>query len=168
MKVWRGKGTVQASTAAYCFLTAYLPIIAVLMLPAQMFVVPAMSNKDVISVLMERLLRLSAWELSDLLLSWLLSTIVFILFFTAVLRALRMLHKLSWPRSAAAFVMGSLGSVIFLAAYMEKFESAILNLFRLSTRLPHRNLSRLETGTFCVLTKECVPDPCELRSGCDG
>ncbi len=131
MKLFGGKGSLQACTAAYCFLTAYLPIIAVLMLPAQMLVVPSMRKSpdypDAIRILYEQLQHLSAWQLSGLLLSWLLTTVVFVVFFAAVFRAFRALHKLNRARAVSAFVLGLLASVVFNVFFLERWISAILS-----------------------------------------
>ena len=130
MKLLGGRGMLQSCIAAYCLLTAYLPIIAVLMLPAQMFVVPAMriapQYPQAIRVLSEQLRRLSAWERSGVLLSFLLSTIAFVIFFTAVFRTFRTLHRLKMARAVAAFILGVLGSVVFLQFFLEEWVSKLL------------------------------------------
>jgi hypothetical protein len=44
MRLVGGRGSLQASIAAYCFLTAYLPIISVLMMPMRALIFPGMER----------------------------------------------------------------------------------------------------------------------------
>ena len=130
MKLFGGKGTLQACTAAYCFLTAYLPIIGVLMLPAHRLIVSNMADNAqgpaVIGRVYDQLSRLSVWEIVGLCLSFVLSTVVFVLFFVSVFRAFRRLHKLNKPRALLAFVLGLVGSVVVLMFFLEPLLSAVL------------------------------------------
>src|SRR5215472_4597068 len=129
MKLFGGKGTLQACVTAYCFLTAYLPIIGVLMLPTQKLIVPNMVGEaqvpEVIKGAADSLSRLSVWEIIGFILSFLLSTVMFVLFFVGVFRVFRMLHKLNKARALLAFVLGLAGTVIVLVFFLEPLLSPL-------------------------------------------
>lgn len=116
MKLFGGKGTLQACTTAYCFLTAYLPIMGVLMLP-----IPVVSKK-----IYDQLSQLSVREVVGLCLSFLLSTVVFVLFFVGVFRAFRRLHRLNAAPALLAFALGLVGSVVVLIFFVGPLLSAVL------------------------------------------
>ena len=130
MKLFGGKGTLQACTAAYGFLTAYFPIIGVLMLPAHKLIVPNLADDvqvpAVIQKVHDQLSRLSVWEIVGLCLSFLLSTVVFVMFFVSVFRVFRRLHKLNMAPALLAFVLGLVGSVVVLMFFLEPLLSAVL------------------------------------------
>lgn len=123
MKLVGGKGRLQSCIAAYCFLTAYLPLIGVLMLPERMITVPAMldSSNYIAAVYQsrDRWNQLSTWDRSGVALSFLLATAVFVMFFTAVFRIFRALHRLSWARAMLAFVGGLVASAVIMSMFLE-------------------------------------------------
>jgi hypothetical protein len=127
MKLLGGKGSLQACIAAYCFLTAYLPIVSVLMLPMKTFILPGIARGDQIPQIVRstsaKLSQLSSWERSGFLLSFLLTTVVFVVFFAAVFRTFRMLHELSEAR--AAFALGLVCSAVILTFFLEPFLTTI-------------------------------------------
>jgi hypothetical protein len=136
MKLFGGKGRLQACIAAYCFLTAYLPLISVLMLPTQMLVVPVIAQSSNfpqdLYQLAAQAAQLTAWDRFSLLLSFLLTTVVFVLFFKSVFGTFRALHELSKARAIFAFIGG-------------------FGLFRcidgsVSNSLPYRDLPRVCTA----------------------
>jgi len=130
MKLFGGKGTLQACTAAYCFLTAYLPIIGVLMLPTHRLIISNMADDvpaPVVSKkIYDQLSQLSVWEVVGVCLSFLLSTVVFALFFVSVFRAFRRLHRLNKFPALLAFVLGLFGSVVVLIFFLAPLLSAVL------------------------------------------
>jgi hypothetical protein len=130
MKLFGGKGSLQACIAAYCFLTAYLPVVSVLMLPLQMFVFPGIARGNQIPQIVRsasaKLSQSSIWERSGFLLSFLLTTVVFVVFFVAVFRTFRMIHELKWARAVFAFVLGLVCSAVILAFFLEPFLTTIL------------------------------------------
>ena len=130
MKLFGGKGTLQACTTAYCFLTAYLPIMGVLMLPTHRLIISNMADDVPIPVvskkIYDQLSQLSVWEVVGLCLSFLLSTVVFVLFFVSVFRAFRRLHRLNAAPALLAFVLGLVGSVVVLIFFLGPMLSAVL------------------------------------------
>jgi hypothetical protein len=133
MKLLGGKGKLQACIAAYCFLTAYMPIIGVLMLPTQMLVVPAVARSsnyiEIVNQLSAQLNQFSPWERATFLLSFLLTTIVFVLFFTSVFRQFRALHKLGKARAVFAFIGGLVSSAVFMVAFLHPLLATIYEGF---------------------------------------
>jgi len=129
MKLVGGKGLLQPAIAAYCFLTAYLPINGVLLLPTRMIIIPAMletSNTiDAGRKAADHFRELSTFERVGFILSFLLVTIVFVLFFTAIFQVFRALHRLSRPRAVLAFVGGLVASAVIVSMFLEPPLSAL-------------------------------------------
>jgi len=129
MRLVGGKGSLQASIAAYCLLTAYLPIISVLMMPMRALIFPSMElHPDLPTVIKQagpQLSHLSAWEATGFWLSFLLSTLVFVIFFVAIFRTFRLLHKLSNARALLGFLLGLISASAILALIVEPFLTSI-------------------------------------------
>jgi hypothetical protein len=129
MKLVGGKGGLQSCIAAFCFLTAYLPLMGVLMLPERMITVPAIleSPNYIAAVYKARHKwdQLSTWDRSSVALSFLLATAVLVLFFTAVFQQFRALHQLNKPRAVFAFIGGLVGSAVIMAMFLEPPLSAL-------------------------------------------
>lgn len=130
MKLFGGEASFQTCISAYCLLTAYLPIIAVFMLPSEIFVIRVMRSTPAypkaIQILAEQMTLLSAWERLGLYLSVLLSTVTFIIYFAAVFRPFRLVHKLNKARALSAFILAMIGSVLFDLFFLEEWISTIL------------------------------------------
>lgn len=130
MRLLGGRGSLQASIAAYCFLTAYLPFIAVLMMPARALILPSMEqHPDLPTVIwssLPKLSQLSMWEATGFWLSFVLTTVVFVIFFVAVFRTFRMLHQLSNARAVVAFLLGLISAAAILSLFVEPFLKSTL------------------------------------------
>ncbi len=100
------------------------------MLPTHKLIVSNMADDAqvpaVIQKVHDQLSRLSVWEIVGLCLSFLLSTVVFVLFFVSVFRVFRRLHKLNMAPALLAFVLGLVGSVVVLMFFLEPLLSAVL------------------------------------------
>ncbi|HEV2493238.1 MAG TPA: hypothetical protein VG204_09230 [Terriglobia bacterium] len=133
MKLFGGRGRLQSCIAGYCFLTAYLPIIAVLMLPEKRVTVPAITQGSnyptVVKQLSIALGSLSTWDRYMFWFSYVATTVVFVVFFIGVFRCFRALHKLSRRRAVVAFIVGLLCSAVFLMGFEEPFLSAVYHAF---------------------------------------
>jgi hypothetical protein len=127
MKLVGGKGKLQSGIAAYCFLTAYMPIISFLMLPSRMVTIPAtlQGSNYIEAVTAVQLETLSIWNLASVLLSFLLVTVVFVLFFKAIFQHFRALHQLSKTRALVAFIGGLFVSAVAMAVFLEPSLSLI-------------------------------------------
>lgn len=132
MRLVGGKGSLQASIAAYCFLTAYLPIISVLMMPMRALIFPSMAQHPNLPTVLQqacpKLAHLSAWEATGFWLSFVLTTLVFVIFFVAIFRTFRMLHKLSSARALLGFLLGLISAAAILALFVEPFLTSIFQL----------------------------------------
>jgi hypothetical protein len=130
MRLVGGKGSLQASIAAYCLLTAYLPIISVLMMPMRALIFPGMErHPDLPTVIQEagpNLSHLSLWEATGFWLSFVLTTLVFVIFFVAIFRTFRMIHELSNARALLGFLLGLISASAILALFVEPFLTSIL------------------------------------------
>jgi len=127
MKLVGGKGRLQPCVVAYCLLTAYLPIISFLMLPSRMITVHALLRGTDFSQAIQAISwdQLSAWSVISFMLSFLLTTVVFVLFFRAVFRQFRILHRLTWWRAIVAFIGGLVGSAFVMTLFLEPTVSAL-------------------------------------------
>ncbi|HEV2133842.1 MAG TPA: hypothetical protein VGR47_06225 [Terracidiphilus sp.] len=121
MKAFGGKGRAQGCVASYCFFTAYVPIIAIFMLPWNRLSTPLMAKSanypQIVAQLSGTLSQLATWDRYTLVLSFLAATVVWILFYTGVFRCFRALHKLSRTRAVFAFVVGLLLTAAFNAVF---------------------------------------------------
>lgn len=127
LKLVGGKGRLQPCLAAYSLLTAYMPLISFLMLPSRMITVPALLRgtdfKEAVTAVAWD--QFSAWSLLSFVLSFLLTTVAFVLFFRAIFRQFRILHQLTWLRTAVAFIAGLSVSAIVMALFLEPPLSAL-------------------------------------------
>ncbi len=70
--------------------------------------------------------KLSTWDHFSFALSFLLATVVFVLFFAAVFRQFRALHQLRKPRAVFAFIGGLVASAVILSMFLEPPLSVLL------------------------------------------
>jgi hypothetical protein len=123
MKLFGGKGGLQPCIAAYCLLTAYLPLASVLMTPMRTLIFPVLTQgtdvKQIVESARGQLDQLSAWASFGFLLSFLLTTVVFVVFLTAVFRTFRKLHKLNRARAGVALIVGLVCSAVVLVFIVE-------------------------------------------------
>src|SRR5215472_1090823 len=129
MRLVGGKGSLQASIAAYCFLTAYLPIISFLMMPMRALIFPTMERHpdlpDVLQSVGPQLCQLSVWKATGFWLSFVLTTLVFVIFFVVIFRTLRTIHKLTNARALLGFLVGLISAAAILALFVEPFLTSI-------------------------------------------
>lgn len=133
MKAFGGKGRAQACIAGFCFFTAYMPVIAVLMLPWNRVYAPVMAKSadypQIIGQLFGKLQQLATWDRSALVISFLASSAVWVLFLTGVFRCYRALHKLGRLRAAFAFTAGLLFTAGFELVFAVPMASAVFQAF---------------------------------------
>jgi hypothetical protein len=133
LKLFGGKARVEECVAAFCFLTAYLPLAAILRLPTVPIGVKAIDTSanypEAVGQGAVSLLRLSRWDLSVFLLSTVLATGVFVLFLIYVFRCFRRLHGLPRPRALLAFALGLMCAFVFALAFVIPFDGAIDRAF---------------------------------------
>lgn len=133
MKLFGGKAPVQACIAGYCFLTAYLPIAAVLRLPSVGIIDTAIkagaNYPDIARRGFAMFAHLSAWDKVVFVLASLLSVGVFVFFLSNVYRYFRKLHGLSSGRAGFAFSLGLFAALLFTMAFIMPFDGAIYRAF---------------------------------------
>jgi hypothetical protein len=109
LKLMGGRGRLQPCVAAYCLLTAYMPLISFLFLPSRIFItIPVLLRGEELNVNAFHQLwdPLSAWNHFKVLFSVLLITVVFVLFFRSVFQEFRILHQLTRARAIVGFIGG--------------------------------------------------------------
>jgi hypothetical protein len=133
MKLLGGKAPVQACIAGYCFLTADLPVAAVLRLPLVPIIDAALkagaNYPDIASRGAALFVRLSTWDKLVFVLASLLSVGVFGFFVINVYRCFRRLHQLSLGRAPLAFALGLLVALLFTMAVIVPFDGATSRAF---------------------------------------
>ena len=133
MKLFGGKASLQACIAGYCFLTAYLPVAAILRLPTVAITDAAFkagaNYPDIASREFAMLARAPAWDKVVYVLASLLSVGVFIFFLINVYRCFRKLHRLSIGRARIAFTVGLCAAMLFSMAFIMPFDGAISRAF---------------------------------------
>ena len=133
MKLFGGKAPVQACISGYCFLTAYLPVAAVLRLPSVGIIDAATKAganfPDAANRAAAMFMRLSTWDKLVFVLASLLSVGVFVFFVINVYRCFRRLHQLSIGRARLAFGLGLLVALLFTLAVIIPFDGAISRAF---------------------------------------
>ena len=133
LRLFGGRGRLQESVAAFCLLTAYLPVAAALRMPT----VPVLAGAveagtnfpDVMARGTAALSHLSRWNLTVFLLSTFLSTGVTVVFLVAVFRCFRRLHALSRFRALAGYTTGLLLASAFWIVFLLPFAGAVDRTF---------------------------------------
>jgi hypothetical protein len=133
MKLFGGKASVQACISAFCFLTAYLPIAAVLRLPSVPIIDAAMKAGANYPGIVNRgyvlLAGLSRWDQTVFVLAAVLSVGVYIFFLINVYRCFKRLHGLRRARAGLAFIVGLAVAQLFTAAFILPFEGTVSRAF---------------------------------------
>jgi len=133
MKLFGGKAPLQACIAGYCFLTAYLPVAAILRMPLMTVLNTALTGgvnyPDQIKRGFALLLGLSRWDKTVFILAAILSTAAYVFFLVNVFRCFRKLHGLRTGRAGAAFAVGLLLAQLFAMAFLMPFDGAISRAF---------------------------------------
>lgn len=123
MRALGGVATLQKSIATFCFLAAYLPLIAVAQVPMWGVTAEAIRGAGAVSwdpaEALDRVRALvdglGAFGFARLFLSFALATFLWWRLFLNVLRAFRSLHRLTAPRALAGLTLGIGAVVIFVA-----------------------------------------------------
>jgi hypothetical protein len=133
MKLFGGKAPVQACIAGYCFLTAYLPVAAVLRLPSLSIIDRALKTganyPDIAHRAAELFVRLPKWDKLVFAVASILSVGVFVFFVINVYRCFTRLHQLSIGRARLAFSLGLLVALLFTMAVIMPFDGAVARAF---------------------------------------
>jgi hypothetical protein len=123
-----GTADLRESVCVFCFLCAFAPLIAVSLIPSQTLTGSLLRNSSSAGDFLERLsparMGTAAGDLPVFAICFALSTVLWLIFFTALFKANRTLHRLGRVRAAAAFVTGAAAWMIIQFVLLYSFESA--------------------------------------------
>jgi hypothetical protein len=123
MKLFGGKAKLQRSIGAFCFLTAFVPLIAIAQIPVWGLNISVLkdaaeaswSPAEAVVQMQAFVAALGPFGVARLLIAFAAATCLWLLFLTAVFESLRTLHRLSLGRALVAFGSGLIITVAFLA-----------------------------------------------------
>ena len=137
MRAVGGRGTLQKSIVACCFLTAYLPLIAVAQIPTWGLNVDVSRGAADIAWNPARGVEqmqafaegLGAFGAGRIIVSFLAATYLWWRFFSAAYRALRALHRLSAPRALLGLALGLAAVFAFVAFLVTPYFGTVYERF---------------------------------------
>jgi len=137
MKGFGGKANLQASIAAFCFLAAYLPLIAIAQIPiwgVNIDIVRdaasvAWDPTQVLQKLRAFMDEQGTFGIARIAIAFLAATYLWWRLFTSVFDALRTLHRLSKPRAVAGFAVGLAALVAFVSLVIVPYFGTVYERF---------------------------------------
>jgi hypothetical protein len=137
MKAVGGRATFQKSLAAFCFLAAYLPLIAVAQIPVWGLNVAVVREAADLAwdpaQGAERMRAfaegLGAFGIARVVLSFLVATYLWWRFLAAVFRGFRALHRLSTPRALLGLGLGLGAMAVFVAVVVMPYFGTVYGRF---------------------------------------
>ena len=133
LKLFRGKARMEECISAFCLLSAYLPLAAVLRLPMVAIVSKAIDTSanypQAVSQTVASLSKLTGWDCVVYVASNLLSAAVFAFFLVSVFRSFRRLHALPKARALIAFTLGLIFAFAFAMAIVMPFDGTVDRAF---------------------------------------
>jgi hypothetical protein len=137
MKTVGGRATFQKSLAAFCFLAAYLPLIAVAQIPVWGLNVAVVREAADLAwdpaQGAERMRAfaegLGAFGIARVVLSFLVATYLWWRFLAAVFRGFRALHRLSTPRALLGLGLGLGAMAVFVAVVVMPYFGTVYGRF---------------------------------------
>jgi TIR domain-containing protein len=137
MRAFGGKALPQRSIAAFCFLTAYIPLIAISQVPVWGLDVSILQDVASISWRLDQgLVRmreftgaLGLFGIVRIVSAFLAATVFWVLFFAAVFESFRTLHRLGKGIALVAFACGMIAILIFVLVLVAPYSGAVYALF---------------------------------------
>jgi hypothetical protein len=137
MKLFGGTAKLQRSIAAFCFLTAFVPLIALSQVPVWGINISILKDAadaawgptELLSKMQVFVATLAPFAIARLLVAFVAATLLWGLFFTAVFESFRTLHRLSSGRAFVAFVLGLIGTMAFVAFVVTPQFGTVYKLF---------------------------------------
>jgi hypothetical protein len=137
MRAVGGRGTLQKTVAAFCFLTAYLPLIAVAQIPVWGLNVEvtreaadvAWDPARAVEAMQAFVAGLGPFAVARIFASFAVATYVWWRLFSAAFRALRALHRLGALRTAAGMALGLAAIVAFVAFVVTPYFGSVYEKF---------------------------------------
>ncbi len=139
MRLAGGTATIQASVAAACFLSAFLPVIGLSQIPVWGLGISVMQGTPDLTwtpgQALEQAKRfvdgLGIFGTVRVAVSFAAATALWGLLLTAIFRALRALHRLGWGRALLAFAGGWLAYMAFLVFFYAPLAGMVYQAFGL-------------------------------------
>lgn len=139
MRLAGGTATIQASVAAACFLSAFLPLIGLSQIPVWSLGISVMQGAPDLTWTPAQALEqtrrfvgdLGAFGTARVVVSFAAATILWGLLVTALFGALRSLHRLGWARALLAFAGGWVAYVVFLVFFYAPLAGMVYQAFGL-------------------------------------
>lgn len=137
MKAFGGKAQPQRSMAAFCFLTAYIPLIAISQVPVWGLDVSILQDVASISWRLDQGLAkmreftgaLGLFGILRIVTAFLAATVLWGLFLAAVFESFRTLHRLGKGIALVAFGFGMMATLIFVLVFVAPYFGAVYALF---------------------------------------
>jgi TIR domain len=139
MRLVGGRATIQASVAATCFLSAFLPVIGLSQIPVWGLNISVMQATPDLSWTPARTLEqletftagLGTFGTVRVVVSFVAATILWGVMPTAMVQALRTLHRLGWLRVLPAFAGGWLAYLAFVVFFYAPLIGMVYQAFGL-------------------------------------
>ena len=142
LRVFGGRASLQKSLAVFCFMAAWVPVIALSQVPVwgvRVSVVQDMADvgwnpHTGVEKMREFVEALGAFGTARLVLSFGLATVLWFLLFGSVYSALRSLNRLTGARAMAGFALGLAAGVLSVAFVSAPLLGAVYAAFGISVR----------------------------------
>ncbi len=139
MRLVGGTAIVQASVAAACFLSAFLPVIGLSQIPVWGLNISVTQGTPDLTWTPARALEqvqtfaagLGVFGTVRVVLSFVAATVLWAVLLTAMAKALRTLHRVGWARALPAFARGWLAYLLFLVFFYAPLAGMIYQAFGL-------------------------------------
>jgi hypothetical protein len=139
MRLAGGRATIQASVAATCFLSAFLPVIGLSQIPVWGLNISVMQATPDLSWTPAKTLEqleaftagLGGFGTVRVVVSFVAATILWGIMLTAMVQALRTLHRLAWLRALPAFAAGWLAYLAFIVFFYAPLIGMVYQAFGL-------------------------------------
>ncbi len=136
-KLFGGRANLQASIAAFCYLAAYLPLIAIAQIPIWGLNIDIMKNTanvawdpaQVWQRMAEFMDGQGNFVIARIVIAFLAATCLWWRLFTSVFDALRTLHRLSKPRAVGGFAVGLVALVMFVSLVIVPYFGTVYERF---------------------------------------
>jgi hypothetical protein len=142
MRACGGRAAVQKSIAVLCFLSAWLPLIALSQAPVWGLNVSVLTDMADVgwspAAAVQKLTGfvggLGIYGTVRLVVSFVAATTLWLILFTSVFAAFRTLHRLDRGRAVAAFGLGLVGYVAFIALFYAPLLGSVYHAFGIPPR----------------------------------
>jgi hypothetical protein len=125
MRWYGGRGSLHTSIAAFCFLSAYLPLISLAEIPAWSLSTAVLAGPGnasptpmtVLTQIQEFVRTLNVFGYFQFVASFIVATTLWVLFLRSVIGAFRVLHRLDLSKTVQATLVSLVAYLAFLALF---------------------------------------------------